>query len=211
MKAALRNIGILREHWRYLIMKAKSPIDGKTYFFIDKCLAFGASISCSHFQHFSNCVAFLLRKRTGRQQVNYLDNCLFAHLQKLLCDAQVGQFMELCQQINFPINMEKTFWGTMLLVFLGLLIDTVTQTVSIPLDKLQNGRHLLDSILTCKSKKITLSQLQKLCGFLNFLGRCIVPGRAFTRRLYAYTSGNLLPHHHIRINQEMRLNMEMWQ
>ena len=30
-------------------------------------------------------------------------------------------------------------------------------------------------------RKITVLQLQKICGFLNFLGRAIIPGRAFTR------------------------------
>ena len=64
-----------------------------------------------------------------------------------------------------------------------------------------------------KSKKLTLKQLQQICGFLNFLGRCIVPGRAFTRWLYSYTAGrnrNLKPHHHIRINVEMRADLLMW-
>ena len=65
-------------------------------------------------------------------------------------------------------------------------------------------------MLHAKSKKTTLNQLQKLCGFLNFLGRCIIPGTAFTRRLYAYTQGNLKPHHHIRITQEMRLDLTLW-
>ena len=62
MKVAFRNLGISRKYWRYLIMKARSPLDGKTYFFLDKCLAFGASISCSHFQRFSNSIAYLMTK-----------------------------------------------------------------------------------------------------------------------------------------------------
>ena len=40
----------------------------------------------------------------------------------------------------------------------------------------------------------------------------MVPGRAFTRRLYAYTTSNgkLKPHHHIHVNSEMRRNLETW-
>ena len=57
-----------------------------------------------------------------------------------------------------------------------------------------------------------MKKLQKLCGFLNFLGRCILPGRAFTKRLYYYCSGNKLkPHYHIKINQEMRSDLLMWE
>ena len=32
MKSAFRNLSIIKKHWRYLVMKAVSPIDGKTYF-----------------------------------------------------------------------------------------------------------------------------------------------------------------------------------
>ena len=177
---------------------------------MDKCLPFGASISCSHFQRFSNAVAFILRMRTGNPAVNYLDDYLFAALKKFICDSQVQQFIDLCHEINFPVNMEKTIWGTTLLVFLGLLINTVEQTVSIPLDKLTRGLEMINEVLENRSRKVTLAKLQKICGFLNFLGRCVVPGRAFTRRLYTYTSGNLKPHHHMRVNNEMRMDLEMW-
>ena len=51
-KSAFHNLVIFLGHWRYLIMKARSPLDGKIYYFIDKCLPFGAGISCVHFQHF---------------------------------------------------------------------------------------------------------------------------------------------------------------
>ena len=119
--------------------------------------------------------------------------------------------MQVCEQIGMPVNIEKTFWGTTCLTFSGLLINTVTQTISIPVEKIQRANELIDKALKSKSKKVTLHQLQQLCGFLNFLGKCIVPGRTFTRRLYAYTSGDLKPHHHIRIMGEMRLDLELWQ
>ena len=70
---------------------------------------------------------------------------------------------------------------------------------------------MINEVLDKKSKKITLNQLQKICGFLNFLGRCIIPGRAFTRRLYVFTANDKLkPHHHIRVNAEMRDDLLMW-
>ena len=49
MKSAFRNLGILRKHFKWLLMKAKSPIDNQIYWFVDKNLPFCASISCSHF------------------------------------------------------------------------------------------------------------------------------------------------------------------
>ena len=186
-----------------------SPIDGKTYYFVDKCLPFGASISCSYFQRFSNAVKHIARWRTKSDLVNYMDDFFFAALLKMLCNNQVSDFFRTCDQISFPVSLEKTFWGTTKLVFLGLLIDTINQWVLIPIEKVQRATNLIDSILANRSKKVTMNQLQKVCGFLNFLGRCIIPGRAFTRRLYTYT-GNDKPHHHIRVNNEMREDLTMW-
>ena len=205
IKSAFRNLGIKKDHWKYLVMKAVSPIDGLTYYFVDKCLPFGASISCSHFQRFSNAVKHIVECKTKSNLVNYLNDFMFTALMKLLCNYQVKEFLAVCKQISFPVSLEKTFWATTKLVFLGLLIDTVNQCVCIPVEKVTKAVNLIESILNKKSKKVTLNQLQKVCGFLNFLGRCIIPGRAFARRLYTYTSNvKLKPHHHIRVNGEMR-------
>ena len=60
-------------------------------------------------------------------------------------------------------------------------------------------------------KKVKIHQIQKLTGFLNFLCRAIVLGRAFTRRMYAYTAGNVLkPHHHVKMTAETRADLAMW-
>ena len=62
----------------------RSPIDNEIYYFVDKCLPFGASISCVHFQSFSDAVAHVMRVKTGMENVNYLDDFLFIALLKAL-------------------------------------------------------------------------------------------------------------------------------
>ena len=83
---------------------------GKIYFFMDKCLPFGASISCSHFQQFSNCVVFLCKNKTGRSTNNYLDDFILGALLEALCNGQVQEFLKICDQIKFPVAPEKTVW-----------------------------------------------------------------------------------------------------
>ena len=203
MKSAFRNLGIKIGQFNLLILAAWSPMDHKLYYFVDKCLPFGASISCSHFQRVSNCIAHIVRvKSQGKPNVNYLDDYLFAHLLKRLCDQQIRLFLRICEQICFPVSLEKTTWGTTILPFLGLLIDTVKQIIAIPVDKVQRAQVLITEILG--SKKVTVLKLQKLCGFLNFLCKCIVPGRAFTRRLYSMIAPQLAPHHHINVSHDMK-------
>ena len=210
MASAFRKLGIKKKHWKYLVLKATNPKNGQTCYFIDKCLPFGAAISFAHFQAFSDAIAYLMKHRTGKKTINYLDDYFFAALCKLLCDLQVQSFIDLCNAIKFPVSIEKTFWGMTRLIFLGMLIDTVVQIIALPEDKILKVEKLIQDILG--KKKMTVHKLQSLCGFLNFLGRSVVPGRAFTRRIYAAYSGDskLKQHHHIRISRELKSDLLMW-
>ena len=145
-----------------------------------------------------------------KKPVNYLDDYLFIALIKALCNKQVKLFMDICSQICFPINLDKTFLADTQTVFLGFLIDTIHQIVSIPCEKISRGVNMIQYTLDKKNKKIRIKQIEKICGFLNFLSRAIVPGRAFTRRMYARINKNLKPHHHVRIDEEFRHDLETW-
>ena len=112
--------------------------------------------------------------------------------------------------VNFPVSLEKTFWATTRLVFLGMLLDSENQVVCLPINKVEKGRVLIQSMLN--RKKTTLKELQQLYGFLNFLGRAIFPGRAFTRQFYAVPGESkvLQLHHHLRITGEMKMDLKVW-
>ena len=77
---------------------------------------------------------------------------------------------------------------------------------------------MIDEVLMNRKSKATVHQIQKLCGYLNFLCRAIVPGRAFTRRIYALTAGKvnngrtiaLKQHHHVKISGEVKCDLRMW-
>ena len=211
MKSAFRNLGLNRSSWNWMVMKVVSPLDGITYYFVDKCLPFGASISCALFQSFSDAVSHIVKKKSKADNVNYLGDFLFVAMLHAFCNAQLNMFLTICDRINFPVSLEKTFYASSRMTFLGFLIDTIAQLVLIPSDKVTKARDLISKVLDKHSKKITLRELQQICGFLNFLGRCIVPGCAFTRHLYSYTANpKLKPHHHIRVNREMREDLLMW-
>ena len=206
--AAFRHLPIDPFFWKFLLMKAKNPSNSKWYYFVDKCLPFGSSRSCALFQKFSNAIAHIMRIKTKFDNVNYLDDFFFVAFCMALCNGQINEFIAVCRRINFPISLDKTFWGSTRIVFLGLLIDTVTQRVCIPLDKLQTAKNLINTAII--KRKLTLEQLQQITGFLNFLGKAVVPGRAFTRRLYAHQTLVNRKHHHIPVNREMKLDLKCW-
>ena len=214
MTSAFRHLGMKKEHWKYLVMKAQNPSDNKWYYFVDKAMPFGASISCSHFQNFSDAIAHVVTYKTGKENVNYLDDFFFVALMRAICNNQIQSFLDICEQVNFPVSMEKTFWGTTKLTFLGLLIDTINQLICIPVEKVQKARELINKVLARKNSKIRLKELQSITGFLNFLGKATVPGRAFTRRLYSAKVSaeekDLRKYQHVHVNQEMKSDLKMW-
>ena len=158
-KAAFRNLRISRLHWQYLVMAVISPLNGKLKYFFDKCLPFGAAISCYHFQNVSDAIAFLVSFRMKKPLINYLDDFLFAALWKAICNSQIRIFLDICDSINFPVAEDKTFWGTTQLQFLGFLIDTIRQLILIPVDKVAKGLNMITFIINKKSKKMTILQL----------------------------------------------------
>ena len=212
MSSAFRHLGMNKNCWKYLVMKARNPLDGKFYYFVDKCMPFGASISCSHFQAFSNAISHIVKCKSGMiENVNYLDDFFFVALMKAICDNQLEVFLKVCERIKFPVSMEKTFWSNQYMTFLGLLIDTINQIICIPEEKIEKAKVMIVKLLNKKSNKATVGQIQELTGFLNFLGKAVVPGRAFTRRLYSLTNNeNLRKDHHVKLTMETKADLSTW-
>ena len=216
MRSAFRNLGLLPSCFPYLVMKAQNPEDGIWYYFIDKCLPFGASISCALFQEFSDAVAFIVRSKIGKDLINYLDDYLFAALTRYICNGQIRMFLDICNQIKFPVSLEKTFWASERLTFLGLLIDTINKLICIPLDKIEKAKLAISKIVN--KKKATVLDIQRLCGFLNFLCKAVIPGCTFTCRIYSLTAqkyaakgSKLKPHHHVKVTAEVKNDLRFWE
>ena len=207
MSIAFRHVPLKVKDFKLIILKASHPITNKTYWFVEKCLPFSSSISCAIFQAGSDGITHIVEYQMNKPNLNYLDDHLFCEVMKILCDEQVNQLLLVCDQIKFPVSLEKTYWGTQLLVFLGYLLDTVNRRVGIP------TLSMIKEFLC--SKKTIVRKVQKLCGFLNFLCRAIPPGRAFTRHLYSmYVTKNsqvLKPHHHVRVKKDNKLDLKVWE
>ena len=154
MSMAFHNVPLLVLDFPLMLLKAQHPITGVWYFFIDKCLPFGASISCKIFQDFSDSVAFLVTYRTGKKNVNYLDDFFFAAMLRAICNWQVNVFLDVCHIINFPVSIKKTYWGTTKLTFLGQSVDTENKLICLPIEKINKALNLISYFLNLANKKV---------------------------------------------------------
>ena len=216
--SAFRLLPLRIANFCWTIMKAVNPISGRTYYFVDKCLPFGASISCVLFQQFSDALQhlteFAINRNVRRVLSNYLDDFLFIALTLMACNNHVLMFMKICDEINCPVSSEKTEWGSTIITFLGILLDGVYKCLRIPIDKRDKALNLLQMFI--HKNKATIKQIQQLTGTLNFLSRAIVPGRAFTRHMYARINlkdnkgRKLKEYHHVKIDQEFKNDCSVW-
>lgn len=206
---AFRVLPIAFEDRCLQMLKARNPLTNKYQFFVDLSCGFGSSSSCFLYDKISRVLRHLYHWRTGEEAVVYLDDGLQIGLSEQLCNANLDAYLLICQEISLPTSEEKTVRATRIIVFLGLLIDGLRRLVAIPELKVSKALNQIDVIVD--AKKATVLQMQRITGLLNFFCRAIIPGRAFTRRLYAeFAHINLRPHHHIKVTNEMKLDLGVW-
>ena len=80
--------------------------------------------------------------------------------------------------------------------------------IQIPDEKVQEQLYLLNE--ASNRKRITLRQLQSLCGSLAFCARALPDGRAFSRRLHLTCDRARKPHHLIKITKTMQSYILTW-
>lgn len=118
------------------------------------------------------------------------------------CAKLMHIFTSVCKNLGVPIATDKTEGPTTYITYLGLEINTVSQTLFIPHDKVTSLTEQLNEINN--HEKVTLQQLQSLCELLAFCSRSLPPARALIRRFYRDMAGVQKPHHMIRVNLGMK-------
>ena len=124
------------------------------------------------------------------------------------------QFLELCKDIGCPVALEKTEWAALQVVFLCILLDGTSFTLSVPEDKRRKAVVLLNWVTNRRT--ITIKIIQRLTGTLNFLSKAIVPGRTYTRMMYKKLKivdkeGNKLKqYHHVTVDASFKEDCRIW-
>ncbi|CAG2198093.1 unnamed protein product [Mytilus edulis] len=95
--------------------------------------------------------------------------------------AILGEVLDNC---GLEESVEKAAPPSTSMVFLGILFDTVSCTLSITKDRLEEILGLVKSWL--QKEKCSLRDLQSLLGKLHFVSSCVRPGRLFVSRLLVW-------------------------
>lgn len=178
-------------------------------YWVQKMLPMGASCSCFIFEKFSSFIQWLVTQKAKSDNFDHLlDDFFMAGCSYNECLHQIHSFEFICAELGVPLCKDKKVGPATKLTFLGLELDSISQTITVPSEKIQKARGLLLSLVG--SKKVRLIQLQSVVGLLNFICRAIPAGRAFNRRFYDAMSKVKKPHHYIRVNAGLVEDARVW-
>ena len=111
---------------------------------------------------------------------NYIDDLIFTGLPSKI--HLVYEFLQnLLSELGLDISYKKLVPPSTSIVCLGILINTVDRTISIPPKKLQDIVHTCTNWET--KTYCSKNQLQALLGSLLYITKCVKPARIFLNRI----------------------------
>ena len=172
LKSAFRMIPVRKEDWELLGMEWNG------HFYFDKCLPFGLRSAPFLFNQFAQALSWMMRHNYGIQHhVHYLDDYfLVGPADSTQCASDVAMMLSLCACLGIPVAEDKLEGPGTHITFLGILLDSSKQELSLPPGKLHEIQSLLE---TWHSKKCMKRQLLSLIGKLAFAAKVAPAGRFF--------------------------------
>ena len=145
-------------------------------YFLDRSVAFGFRYGSLIFQRCTDAIRYSMTQNGFPNLFNYIDDLIYTGLPSDI-QSSFKFLKELLLELGLDISLKKLVPPSTSVVCLGILVDSITKTVSIPADKLQEIIQLCSywTIKTYCSKQ----DLQSLLGSLLYVTRCIKHSRYF--------------------------------
>ena len=177
--------------------------------YLDTALPFGLRSAPKIFSASADALAWVMHSNGICQQLHYLDDFLFLGAASTHeCAASLQTALQVCQRLGVPVAAHKTEGPSTCLTFLGIQIDSVAMQLSLPPDKLSQIRGL---VLSWRSKRAaTKQELQSLIGHLSHAATVVQHGRTFMRRMFDLAKRVQQAHHHVRLSQDFRSDLQWW-
>ena len=171
--------------------------------FIDTCLLFGGQI----FQRISDAIRYGMRRRRGHCIINYVDDFVGVGTPSVV-SASYDCLLDLLHPLGLDISKKKLCPPSTKAVCLGVEIDTVTRTISVPQEKLQRIHHMVDA--WGNRRFCSVCQLQSLLGHLMYIQKCVKPSRYFVNRILDLLRSNY-DAHSITLTQDSTRDIRWFQ
>jgi len=113
--------------------------------------------------------------------IHYLDDFLMILPPNSQLERYTTIFTRLCYEVGLSIKESKNEEGTVV-SFAGIELDTRRMVIRLPTMKLLKERSMIQC--TTERTSVSLLELQRITGYLNFISTVVPLGRTFLQRLY---------------------------
>ena len=148
--------------------------------FLDGSLPFGYRLGSGFFERCSDAIRFIMKKHNHNALLNYIDDLIYIGLPSKIYQSY-HFLLSLLKDLGLEVSDSKLVPPSTCVTCLGIQVDTVNKTLSIPQKKLQEIKQ------RCKTwtqkKTVTKHQYQSLLGSLLYITKCIKPARIFLNRM----------------------------
>ena len=172
---------------------------GRIFFFVS--LPMGLASACQIYNKFADAIEYIVVKNHRRLFTHYwrgntiqllrhyLDDFFGGHWSRRKAKKQFQLVQQWMDKLGIPTKPSKCIKPARVQRWLGWLYNTLSQTVSVPKDKVDKYQARILRVL--RSGKAHKKQLQRLIGALQWAAVAIFPGKAWIRRLELVLHYNL--------------------
>ena len=178
----------------------------KNSLYVDTALVMGSRSAAFLCQRVTNAVSYLAQKQ-GIVVLNYLDDlCSVSNEEDSV--PNFDKITVLLKELGLEEAQDKSVRPGTRVEFLGVLFDTVSQTMEVTGERLSEISDLISEWLS--KVKSTKRELQSLIGKLVFICKCVFSSRIFICRMLDTLRTLRAQHHRFRITQEFRKDLLWW-
>jgi hypothetical protein len=207
LKSAYRHVPIHPECYTNMGLRWVFGNDLSPTYMYDCRLPFGASRSCKIFQSVTESLCRMLN-RAGYNYTVYIDDFLIVEDSYDLCQNAVMYLLVLIRKLGLQTNWAKIEGPSTNLSFLGIHMDCVSRTLTLPPVKLLEVKKLV-SVWSVKTK-VTKKELQRFVGKLNWCCKVVHGGRTFIRNLINLMVKLRSSHHRVRLTSAAKSDIQWW-
>ena len=149
-------------------------------YFLDRSVAFGFRHGSLIFQRCTDAIRYIMTQNGFPNLFNYIDDLIYTGLPSEI-HSSFKFLKELLSELGLDISLKKLVPPSTSVICLGILVDSITKTVSIAADKLQEIIQLC-AYWTTKTY-CSKQDLQSLLGSLLYVTRRVKHSRYFLNRM----------------------------
>ena len=142
--------------------------------------------------------------------VRYLDDFLFISADAFTSAQHLATAIRICQQFGLVVNAKKTEGPSQQIQFLGIQLNSVSCTLSISSERVDEMiTLLLQHYNTSSSIPVRVKQIMSFVGKLSFVSQVLPSSRPFMRRLLDAIKGKR-KQQRCRLPIEFKLDCAIW-